>query len=64
MADLLRERAMTDVRVFVGGIIPAQDLEALREIGVLDVFPPGTSTEEVVRRIRSAVQARREPEPR
>ena len=64
VADLLRERAMTDVRVFVGGIIPAQDLEALREIGVVDVFPPGTSTEEVVRRIRSAVQARREPEPR
>jgi methylmalonyl-CoA mutase C-terminal domain/subunit len=39
------------VRVFVGGIIPNQDISALQEMGVADVFLPGASTEEIIRRI-------------
>jgi methylmalonyl-CoA mutase C-terminal domain/subunit len=54
--ELMGERAMTDVRVFVGGIIPAQDIPALKGIGVHDVFLPGASTQDVVDAIRSAVQ--------
>jgi methylmalonyl-CoA mutase, C-terminal domain len=54
--ELMGERQMTDVRVFVGGIIPAQDIPALKGIGVHDVFLPGTSTQDVVSAIRSAVQ--------
>ena len=53
--DLMGERDMTDVRVFVGGIIPAQDIPALKGIGVHEVFLPGTSTQDVVGAIRSAV---------
>jgi methylmalonyl-CoA mutase C-terminal domain/subunit len=53
--DLMRERDMAEVRVFVGGIIPTQDIPALREIGVHDVFLPGASTQDVVAAIQAAV---------
>jgi len=54
--DLLAQKGMTDVKVILGGIIPAQDLPELREIGVAAVFVPGASLEEVVRSVRAAVQ--------
>jgi methylmalonyl-CoA mutase C-terminal domain/subunit len=44
----LRERDGADLPVIVGGIIPEDDLETLRELGVADVAPPGTPLEEVV----------------
>ena len=56
--DLLRERRMESVRVFVGGIIPAQDVPELRKMGVAEVFLPGASTQDVVRMIESAVSPR------
>ena len=56
--DLLRERKMEGVRVFVGGIIPAQDVPELRKMGVAEVFLPGASTRDVVRMIESAVPPR------
>jgi methylmalonyl-CoA mutase, C-terminal domain len=39
---LLREAGADDVVVFGGGIIPAQDIEALKEQGVAEIFTPGT----------------------
>jgi methylmalonyl-CoA mutase C-terminal domain/subunit len=55
--DLLREKGMPDVKVFLGGIIPAQDITELRQMGVAEVFLPGASTEDVVRLIESALPA-------
>jgi len=49
--ELLRERDMESVRVFVGGIIPTQDVAELEHLGVAGVFLPGTSTQDVVRAI-------------
>jgi methylmalonyl-CoA mutase C-terminal domain/subunit len=49
--ELLRERDMESVRVFVGGIIPTQDVAELEQLGVAGVFLPGTSTQDVVRAI-------------
>jgi methylmalonyl-CoA mutase C-terminal domain/subunit len=51
--ELLRERQMQDVRVFVGGIIPAQDIPELQRLGVASVFLPGSSLEEIVRSVAS-----------
>jgi methylmalonyl-CoA mutase C-terminal domain/subunit len=51
VVELLRERGMDSVRVFVGGIIPAQDIAELKRIGVAQVFLPGASTQDVVRAI-------------
>jgi isobutyryl-CoA mutase small subunit len=55
VVDLLQERSMGDVRVFVGGIIPTQDIAELKSIGVAAVFLPGSSTRDVVRMIEAAV---------
>ena len=53
--ELLRENRMEGVKVFVGGIIPTQDIDELRRLGVAEVFLPGASTEDVAERIRSSV---------
>jgi len=46
--DLLRERDASDVVVFGGGIIPDADIEPLKEMGVAEVFTPGTPTGRIV----------------
>lgn len=51
--DLLRENGMDDVLVTGGGIIPPEDIEALREQGVGKLFGPGTATADAVEYIRS-----------
>jgi len=54
--ELLREKEMTDVLVIVGGIIPDEDAERLKQLGVAAVFQPGASLEEVAEFIRSSVK--------
>jgi methylmalonyl-CoA mutase C-terminal domain/subunit len=51
----LRERDMGEVPVFVGGIIPEDDVAPLKKLGVKEVFGPGTDTRTVVDFIRAAV---------
>ncbi len=55
----LRTAGSDDVVLFGGGIVPDDDLPALREVGVDRVFTPGASTEEIVRYLRQAVAERR-----
>ena len=55
VVDLLREKGMEGVKVFVGGIIPVQDIQELKRLGVAEVFLPGTSTLDVVRAIETGV---------
>jgi len=38
--------------LFLGGIIPREDLPLLREIGIHEVFPPGTPLEKIAAKIR------------
>jgi methylmalonyl-CoA mutase C-terminal domain/subunit len=49
---------MEDVRVFLGGIIPAQDIPELKSMGVAEVFLPGSSTQDVIRLMEGAIPAR------
>ena len=53
--ELMREKGMNDVVLFGGGIIPEADVRQLRELGVGEIFLPGTSTDEIVRFIRESV---------
>ena len=53
--ELLREKDMLDVRVIVGGIIPDEDAEALKKLGVAAVFQPGASLDAIVEFIRAQV---------
>jgi methylmalonyl-CoA mutase C-terminal domain/subunit len=50
---LLREQGMDDVLVTAGGIIPDDDIPALKEAGVSEVFGPGTSIHEVADYLRA-----------
>jgi methylmalonyl-CoA mutase, C-terminal domain len=54
--ELLGERGMTDVRLFLGGIIPAPDIPELKAMGVAAVFLPGASTQDAVAAIEAAVK--------
>src|SRR5262249_36128025 len=55
----LAERGLEDVVVWVGGIIPAADINPLRNAGVAAVFGPGTTLDDTVAFVRRAVDARR-----
>ncbi len=46
--NLLNEKGMDDVVVFVGGIIPEEDIVELKKLGVSEVFAPGTSLQTIV----------------
>jgi isobutyryl-CoA mutase small subunit len=50
---LLRERGVDDVFVFGGGIIPKEDVPALKELGIEEIFTPGTSTTAIVDWLRA-----------
>ncbi len=54
--ELLKEKGLADVKVFLGGIVPDEDVSSLKTLGVTDVFGPGTSTEAIVKAIRESVQ--------
>jgi methylmalonyl-CoA mutase C-terminal domain/subunit len=45
---LLAERNASDIVVFGGGIVPPEDVQALKELGVDEVFTPGTSMQAIV----------------
>ena len=53
--EMLEEQDMTDVLVILGGIIPEDDREYLKNIGVTEIFGPGTATFEIVNYIKSAL---------
>jgi len=46
--DLLKQRGATDLLVFGGGIIPDDDIPVLKEMGVAEIFTPGTSMQSIV----------------
>jgi methylmalonyl-CoA mutase, C-terminal domain len=52
---LLKEEGATDIIVFAGGIIPEQDIPKLKQLGIRDIFLPGTPTTTAVAAIRNAV---------
>src|SRR5215472_3519671 len=62
ICELLRAQEITDVLVVVGGIIPDEDIPALKEAGVAAVFQPGASTKEIVEFIQSHVRGRLSPQ--
>jgi len=57
--ELLKERGAGDIAVFGGGIVPDEDVPALKAAGVLEVFTPGTSTEQAVAWVRANVHPRK-----
>jgi methylmalonyl-CoA mutase C-terminal domain/subunit len=54
--SLLREKKMDDILVFAGGIIPGRDVTKLKEIGIAEIFPPGSSLQEIVDFVKTHVR--------
>lgn len=52
---LMRENGQDNVLVYVGGIIPEEDIPALKEAGVKEVYGPGSSTETMAEEMKTAV---------
>src|SRR5437870_574839 len=55
--DLLREKGADDIVVFGGGIIPPEDVVALKALGVKELFTPGTSTQDIIRFVRDNIRS-------
>ena len=53
--QLLKANGQEDVKVFIGGIIPDEDLPRLKEMGITGVYGPGASTEDIIRDVKAAV---------
>ncbi|MDP2967722.1 MAG: cobalamin B12-binding domain-containing protein [Deltaproteobacteria bacterium] len=57
--QLLREKGANDIVVFGGGIIPEEDILALKGSGVKALFVPGTPIEEAVKWVRENIKPRK-----
>jgi len=57
--DSLRAKGRDDILVLVGGVIPPQDYDALRAVGVAAIFGPGTHIPDAARSVLGLIRARR-----
>ena len=57
--ELLKANGQDQVKVFIGGIIPDEDIPRLKELGIAGVYGPGASTETIVKEVTAAVQRAR-----
>jgi len=57
--ELLNGQGMEDVILFGGGIVPEEDIPALKQKGVDAIFTPGTTLDEIVAYVRRAVEGKR-----
>lgn len=64
IATLMRERGLDDVALVVGGVIPDEDVPALREIGVAEIVGQEATPDEVAAAVRRAAAGRPPAEPR
>lgn len=53
--NLMKDKNVDDILLFGGGIIPEDDLKKLKEIGVGELFTPGTSTVDIVKFLKEWV---------
>jgi methylmalonyl-CoA mutase C-terminal domain/subunit len=56
--ELLRERGADDIVVCGGGIIPEEDMPALRRAGIKEIFTPGTPLDDIVKWVVENVEPR------
>lgn len=59
IVELMRQYNMQDVLLIGGGIIPDEDKEKLKAMGVGGLFGPGTTTQEIIEYIKAKVKNRK-----
>lgn len=55
LLEKMKEEGLTDIRVVVGGVIPKNDIQKLKEIGVDGVFPNGTPFKDIIHDLHAMV---------
>jgi methylmalonyl-CoA mutase, C-terminal domain len=60
--NLMKDKNLDDVLLFGGGIIPEQDKQSLRELGIGELFTPGTPTFETISYVKKWVSENRKKE--
>ncbi len=56
LLGMMKEHGLDDIHLTVGGVIPYQDIPQLKEMGVAEVFPGGTSFEEITEGMNSLIE--------
>lgn len=57
--ELLKQNEVDDILVAAGGILPDEDIPAIKQMGIHGCFGPGTSTEEIISFVRNNIQGER-----
>ncbi len=57
--ELMKENGIDDVLLTGGGIIPGEDIEKLKKLGIGDLFGPGTHTTEIINYVKKWVEENR-----
>ncbi len=55
---LLKEKDLSDVMVFAGGIIPEEDVPDMKKLGIKEIFGPGTTTETIIHYVFDHIASR------
>lgn len=56
VTELLKEKGVQDILVLGGGIIPEEDIPALKASGIAEIFTPGATTKEIIDFIRNNIR--------
>ena len=56
--ELLKKQGLSDVMVFAGGIIPEEDVDEMKKLGIKEIFGPGTTTDSIVQYVRGNLPKR------
>ncbi len=59
VVQLMRQNGLNDVGLVVGGVIPPEDINKLKEMGVDEVFLPGSSLKEIVDKVTKVAKEKR-----
>lgn len=57
--QLMRQNGLNDVGLIVGGVIPPEDINKLKEMGVDEVFLPGSSLKEIIDKVKKIAREKR-----
>ena len=58
VVELLMEHGADDIAVCGGGIIPEEDVTSLKKTGIKEIFPPGSTLNDIVRWVEKNIQPR------
>jgi len=58
VSELLKREGIADMTIVLGGIIPQDDITVLKEMGVSEVFGPGTHTAQIIKFIEERIHDR------